>query len=256
MTGAEPTELWPQTEDYTRKLIVRIDREPYWDMRYAYDGSIASGPPKDLNNFFDFCGKLAARYKNRVAAYQVWNEPNLAREWGNAAPNPAEYVAMLKGCYSAIKQADPNALVISAGLSPTGNGPPAAMPDVDFLRGMYEAGAAPYFDVLGAHAPGFKAAPETSPDEVAQDAALGGQRFFCFRRVEDLRAIMRAVWRWREASGDFGVWLDDRPNQQKLCLVCRERTDQGRLHGAGVSVCQKKLVAVDWADDCAFDSAV
>jgi polysaccharide biosynthesis protein PslG len=179
-----------QVEDYTRKLIVRIDREPYWDMRYTYDGSIASGPPKDLNHFFDFCGKLAARYKSRVVAYQVWNEPNLAREWGNAAPNPTEYVAMLKGCYSAIKTADPKALVMSAGLSPTGNGLPAAMPDADFLRGMYEAGAAPYFDLLGAHAPGFKAAPETSPDAVAQDAALGGQRFFCFRRVEDLRAIM------------------------------------------------------------------
>ncbi|NJM40943.1 MAG: hypothetical protein HC853_09290 [Anaerolineae bacterium] len=93
-----------QTEDYTRKLLVRIDREPYWDMRYAYDGAIAAGPPKDLNNFFNFCGKLAARYKGRVTAYQVWNEPNLAREWGNATPNPAEYVAMLKGCYIASKR--------------------------------------------------------------------------------------------------------------------------------------------------------
>ncbi len=31
---------------------------------------------------------------------------------------------------------------------------------------MYDAGAADYFDVLGVHAPGFKAPPEMSPDEV------------------------------------------------------------------------------------------
>jgi len=46
------------------------------------------------------------------------------------------------------------------------------------------------FDVLGAHAPGYKAPPETSPEQVAADPAYGGQRFFCFRRVEDLRKIM------------------------------------------------------------------
>ncbi len=178
------------TEHFGRKLIVRLDREPHWDMRYPFDGIIAAGPPKNLHNFFYFCSVMATRYKGRVAAYQIWNEPNLAREWANQPPNPAEYVVMLKGCYTAIKQADPDALVISAGLSPTGNGLPAAMPDTDFLTGMYAAGAAPYFDVLGAHAPGFKAAPETPPEQVAEDESLGGQRFFCFRRVEDLRAIM------------------------------------------------------------------
>jgi hypothetical protein len=214
-----------QTEDYTRKLIVRIDREPYWDMRYIYDAAIAAGPPKDLNNLFDFCGKLAARYKGRVAAYQVWNEPNLAREWGNATPNSAEYVAMLKGCYIAIKKEDPNAIVISAGLSPTGNGPPVAMPDDTFLRGMYEAGAAPYFDVLGAHAPGFKAAPETSPDEVAKDAALGGHRFFCFRRVEDLRAIMLEFGDGAKqvAILEFG-WTTDSINKAYAWFAVSEET--------------------------------
>lgn len=175
---------WSRADDvvflaghFGRKLLARLDRDPYWDRAYEEGTGIATGPPRHPENFADFCGVIAARYRGKIAAYQVWNEPNLAREWGGRQPDPAEYVALLRDCYVAIKQADPNALVISAGLAPTGNGPTEAMPDVDYLKGMYEAGAAPYFDLLGVHAPGFKAAPETSSDEVARDPGLGGQPF-------------------------------------------------------------------------------
>jgi hypothetical protein len=172
------------------KLLIRLDRDPWWDRSYPDGKGIASGPPKDLRNYTNFCSVIAARYKGKVAAYQVWNEPNLAREWGGNPPDPVQYVEMLRQCYLAIKASDSAALVISAGLSPTGNGLPEAIPHTDFLQGMYKAGAAPYFDLLGVHAPGFKAAPEASPDDVASNPALGGQRFFAFRSAEDMRAIM------------------------------------------------------------------
>ena len=47
--------------------------------------------------------------------------------------------------------------VISAGLAPTTDTSAKAMPDVQFLEGMYAAGVKGYFDLLGAHAAGFKA---------------------------------------------------------------------------------------------------
>ena len=195
------------------KLMVRLDRDPFWDRAYPDGPGIASGPPKNLRNFTEFCGVIAARYRGKVAAYQVWNEPNLAREWGGRAPNPAEYVDMLRGCYAAIKQADAGALVISAGLAPTGNGPPEAMPDTEYLAGMYEAGAAPYFDLLGLHAPGFRAPPEASPDDVAGSKEWGGQRFFAFRHVEDMRAAMA---RYGDAHKQVAIlefgWTTDRVN--------------------------------------------
>ncbi len=172
------------------KLLIRLDRDPWWDRTYPDGKGIASGPPRDLRNFTSYCSVIAARYKGKVAAYQVWNEPNLAREWGGNPPDPAQYVEMLRQCYLAIKASDSAALVISAGLAPTGNGPPDAMAHTDFLQGMYKAGAAPYFDLLGVNAPGFKAAPETSPEEAASNPLLGGQRFFAFRGAEDMRAIM------------------------------------------------------------------
>ncbi len=171
-------------------ILFRLDREPVWTV--PPEGTFSdNGPPQEPQDLGDFCHAIAARYRGRVQAYQVWNEPNLAREWGGRTPDPAAYVALLRACYIGIKSADPDALVISAGLAPTGTGPPVAMPDVDFLIGMYEAGAAPYFDLLGVNAPGYKAPPELSPDEAADPSGgYGSQRFFCFRHVEDMREIM------------------------------------------------------------------
>jgi polysaccharide biosynthesis protein PslG len=214
------------TEVFTHNLIIRLDREPWWDrLDYPLDQGIAAGPPRTLEHFFEFCGVIAARYRGKVAAYQVWNEPNLAREWGGQTPDAARYVEMLKGCYAAIKRADPRALVISAGLSPTGNGPPAAIPDDQYLEQMYRAGAAPYFDLLGLHAPGFRAAPETPPGLVAQVPELGGQRFFAFRHVEDMRAIML---RYGDADKQVAIlefgWTSDPVNKDYAWFAVDELT--------------------------------
>ena len=188
--------VWTQLDDIAKwmgeqqlNLIARIDHQPEW----AGGGFPTNGPPANYEDFGDFCYALASRYKGRFRAYEIWNEPNLAREWGGRPPNPAEYAALLKVAYRRIKEADPNAIVVSAGLTPTGTNDATAMPDDVYLDRLYQAmggSSAGYFDALGAHAPGYKAPPEVSPAEAASNPAYGGQRFFCFRRVEDLRAIM------------------------------------------------------------------
>ena len=170
-------------------LIFRVDYPPAWAIPTATENTL----PVDIAAFGNFCHALAARYAGRVGGYQVWNEPNLAREWNGLPPHPEGYVQVLRACYIGIKTADPHALVISAGLSPTGTGLPEAYPDTAYLTEMYAAGAAPYFDLLGLNAPGYKAPPETSPAQAADPVNdYGGQRFFCFRHVEDMRAIMEA----------------------------------------------------------------
>jgi hypothetical protein len=76
--------------------------------------------------------------------------------------------------------------VISGGLSPTGTYDDSAHPDDIFLQALYDAGFQQYVDVVGMHAPGFSP-PDVSPAEAER---RGSQRFFTFRRVEDLRRIM------------------------------------------------------------------
>ncbi len=194
-------------------LLVRIDYQPAW----AGGGYPVSGPPDNPQDLADFLTALAGRYKGRIRAYQVWNEPNLAREWGGKTPDPGAYAALLKRCYTAIKAADPNAMVISAGLSPTGTWNAEARPDDWYLESMYVAmggSSRGYFDVLGVHGAGFKSPPETDPAEVEANPDLGGHRSMAFRRVEDLRAIMV---RYGDADKqiallEFGWTSDPRPD--------------------------------------------
>ncbi|MBN1678927.1 MAG: cellulase family glycosylhydrolase [Anaerolineae bacterium] len=166
-------------------LVARLDSAPSWAV--APPGGDVTTPPVDLDAWATFCGAVAGRYPGRIAAYQVWNEPNLNREWGGHPPNAAGYVKLLKTCTQAIREADPNAVVISAGLAPTGTQLPDAIPDIDYLRQLYAADWSPWFDVLGFNAPGYAAAPTVSPDEAA---AQYGHRWMAFRHVEDIRGIM------------------------------------------------------------------
>ncbi|PLS83577.1 MAG: hypothetical protein CYG59_00705, partial [Chloroflexi bacterium] len=79
----------------------------------------------------------------------VWNEPNLDFEWGSRPPDPGAYAALLKVVYPAIKQANPAVQVAAGALSPGPTVPGIRMDDLQFLRGMLDAGAP--FDVLALH---------------------------------------------------------------------------------------------------------
>jgi len=189
----EADRIVEKAQEYGLDIVARVDKEPEW----ARNGA-SKGPVANYNDYGDFLFQMATRYRGRIRAYEVWNEPNKSEEWGGKQADAVEYVKMLKVAYQRIKQADPKAIVVSAGLAPTTAGAPH-VPDDLFLKRMYVAGAKPYFDVLGAHGTGFKAPPETDPADIAsgklkqycaweklEDCA----RVWCFRHVEDLRKIM------------------------------------------------------------------
>ncbi len=165
------------------KLVARLGGVPAWARAATHDPQ-TDGPPLDLAQWTRYCEMLAQRYKSRITAYQIWNEPNLSREWGGELPAPAAYVELLAACSSAIRRADPQAILISAGLAPTGTDDATAMPDDIYFDHLYRNNFQQHIDVLGVHAPGF-APPEIGPDDTQ---AL--HRWFTFRRVEDLRKIM------------------------------------------------------------------
>jgi hypothetical protein len=206
-------------------LLIRVDHQPQW----ARAGCSLQGPPEDEQDLADFLEAVATRYKGRIAAYEIWNEPNLAREWCDQSPDPEGYAHMLAAAYAAVKRADPDAYVISAGLSPTGSQPPVAMPDDVFLERLYQAmggSSDGYFDILGVHAAGYAAPPETSPEEAAANEAYGGERFFTFRRVEDLRAIQEKYEGpdGRIAVLEMGWTSDPRPNSPYSWHAVDEQT--------------------------------
>jgi hypothetical protein len=176
-------------EYYRLDLVLRLDHPPEWAI--LPDGAV----PVDVAAYAAFAGRVAARYQGRVTAYVVWNEPNLAAEWGGRPPDPAGYVALLCAAQAAIRAADPQALVVSAGLAPTNHTDASALDDRVYLEELYAAGAGACFDVLGAHPYGFAYPP---------DDAHGAHDGLNLARLTDLRAIMI-----EEGDGDKPVWATE-----------------------------------------------
>jgi Tol biopolymer transport system component len=153
----DPDNIIAAFEGYGVHILMRVHGSPAWARP---EGTFLSYPPDNPEDFARFMEALATRYKGQVAAYEIWNEPNLNYEWGYQTPDPAGYTALLKAAYQAVKAVDPEALVISGGLATTGEGSPTAMGDLDFLQGMYEAEAKGYFDALGSHPYAFGHDPD------------------------------------------------------------------------------------------------
>jgi hypothetical protein len=203
-------------EYYGLDLVLRLDHPPEWAI--SPDGAI----PVDVSHYAAFVGRVAARYRGRVIAYTIWNEPNLAAEWAGQPPDPAGYIELLCAAQAAIRTADPHALVVSAGLAPTNHTDASALDDRRYLQAMYAAGAGACFDVLGAHPYGFAYPP---------DDPHGAHDGLNFVRLADLRAIMvehgdghKPVWAtelgWTtEPVGAGQQWLQVSEEEQSRYLV-------------------------------------
>jgi uncharacterized repeat protein (TIGR01451 family) len=155
---------------YNLKLIVRVDRAPAWARP---PNSSESAPPSDPDDLEDFLTALATgrrdyngqtRYVPKIAGYAIWNEPNLASEWGGQTPSAADYRSLLEGAYDGVKAGDPQALVISAGLAPTNDSSTAAVDDLTYLQDMLDDGACDHLDMLGVNPMGFAYAPDDTSD--------------------------------------------------------------------------------------------
>jgi spore germination protein YaaH len=97
---------------------------------------------------------LAAIAAGGADAIEVWNEPNLSREWPEGQINGASYANMLRIAYNAIKSANGSTIVISGAPAPTGAEaafPGQVMNDDNFLRQMVNAGGLSYVDCIGVH---------------------------------------------------------------------------------------------------------
>ena len=183
------------------KIIARIDFQPWWSRA---DQTYANARPDNPQWYADFVRVFADRYKTgspfgHVDAIEVWNEPNLQREWGGviSQQSAADYVQLLQLTYAAVKSVDPSIQVVTAGLSPTGGYDGTVAPDNLYLQWMYDAGLRGSYDVLGVNANAQVSDPTAAPGSVPgfDDGS------FYFRRVEQMRAI-------EEQNGDTRpVWL-------------------------------------------------
>ena len=177
-----------QVVDHARrqglKVIARLGLVPEW-ARPGTDDQPTT--PTYLEEayypaFAEFAGAFAGHFRGRVAAIVVWNEPNIALEWGYRPVDPEGYTALLRATYAAVKQADPQVVVLGGALAPTlaPAGDPEGMNDLEYLRRMLAAGAGQAMDGLAVHAYGWRAPPDAPAGPVAVN----------FARTELLRKML------------------------------------------------------------------
>jgi len=192
--------LVAQTQSRNMRLNVQISGTPDWVHPWLVEDVpdpvrrrwYPPRGPESLRQFQGFVRALVERYGTRIDRYEVWNEPNLKHYWEPASA-PGEYAALLRAAYTAIKEVEPEATVVSGGL---------ARNHVGFLKGYYAVargypGAAEndyFFDVLGLHPytrgpDGTAHSPDWSgPERVIQ--TRHGPLDFSFGGIAEMRRVM------------------------------------------------------------------
>jgi hypothetical protein len=147
------------------KVLLSITKAPDWarDQGAQLKPGVLDGPPANPQDLADFLTAILKRYPGAVHAVEVWNEINLDREWATNPQrlDPARYVTLLKTARDAIKAVDPNIIVVTAALSPTGaNIGGKVMDDFLYFDQLVKAGMLQHADCVGAHHNGINVPPD------------------------------------------------------------------------------------------------
>ncbi len=135
------------------------EQKPETTERYPNNRELMAYMPRDLEEFADYVRATVNHYRERLHVWEILNEPiftdyALPRAKGNTVE---DYVSLLKVAYKAVKESDPNAIVIGgiAGGADT------------YTREFINAGGLDFVDALNLHIyPGL-----TAPEEYEEPLA-------------------------------------------------------------------------------------
>ncbi len=163
------------------KVLGMLFRTPGW----ANGGQGVYVPPTDVNDYAWIASWVASRYRGKVQAWEIWNEPDPAQSFWQGTVG--QYVQLLKAAYPAIKAGDSNALVVFGGPSSNDDG---------FIAAAYAAGAKGSFDVMATHPyQGMADEPPEHPDD--------GNRWW-FTHLPAVRNVMLA-----NGDGAKPIWFTE-----------------------------------------------
>jgi aryl-phospho-beta-D-glucosidase BglC (GH1 family) len=147
-------------------VLISVAKAPAW-ARSIVEEDGAPDDPQALANFLTLLLREISPDQSRgmvgeyIDAIEIWNEPNLRREWQGTLPfNGAGYMQLFAPAYAAIRAYSSSIPIITAGLAPTSTGG-GSVDDTEYLRQMYAAGLGAYRDVyIGIHPFSWANAPD------------------------------------------------------------------------------------------------
>ncbi|GAB4522235.1 MAG: cellulase family glycosylhydrolase [Anaerolineae bacterium] len=187
------------------RVLLSIAKAPLWART---TDQTEDGPPDNPQALADFITFMLRDTKigESVDAIEVWNEPNLIREWRGPLPHSgAGYMQLFRPAYDAIRAYSPDMDIVTAGLAPTSN-LPGAIDDREFLQQMYDAGLSSYQDIhIGAHPYGWGNPPDARCcDPFPNQGWDEDPHFFFISNIEETYDIMQ-----RNGHGDLQMWITE-----------------------------------------------
>ncbi|SHL21844.1 Endo-1,4-beta-xylanase, GH35 family [Pseudonocardia thermophila] len=170
-------------------LIMVVAYAPRWAQ--APGCPYVTCPPADPTAIGPFAREAAQRYADRVLAWEIWNEPNVAGFWGPQV-DPAAYTELLRTASHAIRTVDPDATVVLGGLASVQDTATSVSAPA-FLDEVAAAGGLTAVTGIGFH-------PYTFPLLPRQSAAADGS----WAEIDDLRAVLS-----RHGFPGLPVWLTE-----------------------------------------------
>ncbi len=123
---------------------------PAWTHPYTARG---------VSEFTKYLRTIATRYRGKVDAWEIWNEPNLPLSWRGSAE---QYVELLAASYATLKEVDPGVLVVgpcAAGPGDLSN--PASVASLAWIERVLNV-RRPLFDVFSFHPYEGRRSPEAA----------------------------------------------------------------------------------------------
>ena len=118
------------------KTLMLFYQTPAW----ASDAGTLNATPRNPEQFADAAAWVAARYGNKLAAMEIWNEPDLADFL--ASKSPTDYTNLVKAAYPKVKAANPNLTVVAGAPTYT---------NTNWYSQFFAKGGADHYDALGIH---------------------------------------------------------------------------------------------------------
>lgn len=154
-------------------VVLTLGRTPTWaSARPAEKCGPTPGcaaEPADISYWETYVSTVVNRYRGRIGAYEIWNEP----AFSNVDPiyrkdgTPIQYFSgsaeamakLAESAYKIVKAEDKSAVVVSPSVTSEGNG-------LRRLEAFLDAGGGAWCDVIGFH---FYTAPPESAYKIARD---------------------------------------------------------------------------------------
>ncbi len=215
------------------RVIAVLDGSPGW-ARAPDDAANPFAPPRNPADLATFARAFASRYGASVDYYQIWDEPNIAPHWGARDPDPAGYLRLLCAARTQIRDVDPGAVLVAAGLAPTTEERGRNLSELLYLRGLYAAGGREFFDVVAGKPYGFWSGPD---DRRVEAAILNFSRLVALheemvRQGDGRKPIWAVAWGWNALptgwQGRPSPWGNDTAERQQardLEAIARAREE-------------------------------